>query len=71
MGEMIDMNPGMNTIQRIRQTLEDISFIYTYREDLPYDSVICRGKQGTYDEWENQKQDLYRSYNLKHWTGDW
>ena len=71
MGQMIDVNPDRNTIQHIRQTLEDIPFIYTYREELPYNSVICRDKQGTYDEWENQKRELYQNYNLKHWTGDW
>jgi hypothetical protein len=71
MGQMIDVNPGIDTIQNIRETIQGIPFVYTYREDLPHDSVICRNKQGTYDEWKEQKQDLYHNYNLKHWTGDW
>ena len=71
MGQMIDINPGIDVIQNIRETIRGMPFIYTYREDLPHDSVICRNKQGTYDEWENQKRDLYHNYNLKHWTGDW
>jgi len=63
MGEMIDMNPGMDKIESIRKTLHGMPFVYTYREELPHDSVICREKQGTYDEWKKQKQELYQDYN--------
>lgn len=71
MGEMIDMYPDMDTIQRIRKTIDSMPFLYTYRENLPYDSVICRDKPGHYDEWEHQKKELYKDYELKHWTGEW
>jgi len=71
MGKMIDMNPGIETVQNIREAIKDIPFIYTYREQLPYDSVICRNKQGNPNDWEQQKRDLYKDYELKHWTGEW
>lgn len=71
MGVMIDINPGLNVIQSIRNTIEGIPFIYTYREELPYNSVICRHKTGSYETWKTQKQELYSDYKLKHWTGEW
>lgn len=71
MGKMIDMHPDINTIQEIRETIESMPFVYTYREELPYHSVICRNKQGHYDTWKKQKQELYKDYELQHWTGDW
>jgi hypothetical protein len=71
MGKMIDMHPDINTIQEIRETIKSMPFVYTYREELPYYSVICRNKQGHYDTWKKQKQELYKDYELQHWTGDW
>jgi len=70
-GKIIDMNPGINIIENIRENIKSMPFLYTYREELPYNSVICRGNQGHYDDWEMQKRKLYFQYDLKHWTGDW
>jgi len=71
MGKMIDMYPDEDTISSMKEVLSSMPFVYTYTEELPYHSVICRNKQGHYDEWANQKKELYKNYELKHWTGEW
>ncbi len=70
-GTMIDINPGIEKFAYIRQVIETIPFIFTYREELPYNSIICREKKGTYDDWVFQKKKLYHDSGLKHWTGEW
>jgi hypothetical protein len=70
-GSMIDMNPGINKFNYIREEISHMPFILTYREDLPYSSIICREKTGDYEEWKRQKIELYHECGLNHWTGDW
>jgi len=72
MGEMIDSNPGIEVFDRIRKTIDQIQFLRTYREEVPYNTFLFRQNRATevFDH-EQEKRKFYASYNLKHWTGDW
>jgi hypothetical protein len=70
-GTMIDINPDIKQFQYIRETISQYPFIVTYREELPYDSIMYKEDNGVYDEWEKQKRKLYHDFGLKHWTGEW
>lgn len=69
-GSIIDLNPGVEVFEQLRAVVEKHPNIRTYREDLPYNSVLYRGPNEG-DLWEQEKRTLYRDYNLKHWTGEW
>ena len=68
---MIDINPDIKQFQYIRETISQYPFIVTYREELPYNSIMYKEDNGVYDEWEKQKRKLYHDFGLKHWTGEW
>lgn len=72
MGEMIDSNPGVEVFERIRKTIAGTPFLRTYREDVPYNTLIFRLDRAieSFDH-EMEKRKFYASYGLKHWTGDW
>lgn len=77
-GEIIDSNPGKEMFDRMRLIMDSHEFLKTFREDGPYNTVCYQdGRNGiradgikTID-WEMQKRDLYKSNNIKHWTGEW
>jgi mannosyltransferase OCH1-like enzyme len=70
LGEIVDVNPGAETFNQIRNELDKIPFIKTYRETSPYDTMIYQSEATPFDH-EEQKRDFYAKSNLKHWTGDW
>jgi mannosyltransferase OCH1-like enzyme len=70
MGETINTNPGKDVLEAIRETIKTASFIKTYREDPPYDTIVYRNDTLGLD-WEQEKRKFYAESGLKHWSGDW
>lgn len=77
-GQMIDTNPGQERFDQIRDAISKCDFILTYKENVPYDTIIYKHdpesfKKGNSVETDFLKirQEFYRSYNIKHWTGKW
>jgi mannosyltransferase OCH1-like enzyme len=70
MGETINTNPGKDVFEAIRETIKTASFIKTYREDPPYDTIVYRNDTLGLD-WEQEKRKFYAESGLKHWSGDW
>lgn len=68
-GEMINTNPGVEKFNEMRNYLEKIPFIKTYRESPPNDTVVYRGEKIV--DWENLKRQFYAESNIKHWSGEW
>lgn len=72
MGEMIDINPGKYAFQLIRKQINDHSFIQTYDEKPPYDTILYRSRLDEEQiDHEYEKRQFYKESKLKHWTGDW
>lgn len=68
-GKRVDTNPGVEFFNDFRKHVKDIPFISTYREDPPYDTIIYRN--GITEGHEQMKRDLYKDFNMSHWTGEW
>jgi hypothetical protein len=68
-GEMINTNPGVEKFTEMRKHLEQITFIKTYREHPPHDTIVYKGN-GDMD-WEKLKKEFYAEANIKHWSGEW
>jgi len=71
MGEMMDTNPGLEKFETIRAKIATIPFMRTYREDPPGHTLLYRGRDVTYGEWESMKRSFYAKSGLKHWSGEW
>lgn len=69
MGEMINTDPGEDVFKIIRDKIEQASFLQTYRENIPYKTMVFRGEVD-FDH-EAEKRKLYADYGLRHWSGDW
>lgn len=70
LGEMINTDPGPETFRRIRNKIEQSSFIKTYRETHPYDTICYKGDVSM-QAWETMKRKFYANSGVKHWTGEW
>jgi mannosyltransferase OCH1-like enzyme len=68
-GEIINTNPGVEKFTEMRKHLEQITFIKTYREHPPHDTIVYKGN-GDMD-WEKLKKEFYAEANIKHWSGEW
>jgi len=69
LGEIVNTNPGADTMDRIRNKISELPFAKTYREIPPNDTIVYKGNIG--DELEVQKRDFYAKEGVKHWTGEW
>lgn len=68
-GEMVNTDPGVEKFQMLRDKIDSIPFVSTYRE-VPYDDMLVyRGDKGSELEWI--KRDFYAKEGIRHWTGDW
>ena len=70
MGEMINTNPGKEVFEEIRTKILETDFIKTYRETSPLDTIVYRD-DGVIKNHEEMKRELYKEYNMKHWTNEW
>jgi mannosyltransferase OCH1-like enzyme len=71
-GEMINTNPGEKKFNEIRNKIKESSFIKTYCETSPHDTIIYKHKDGDEKlDLEVLKRQFYASENIKHWTNEW
>ena len=77
-GEIINTNPGQEKFTELREIISKSGFILTYKENVPYDTIIYKHNLDTFKQgnsvetdFEKIKQEFYSSYNVKHWTGEW
>lgn len=75
LGEIIDVNPGIEIFTEIRKALDSYKFIKTYREEPPYDTLIYKYDPKKFDlgssipmSWADYKRQFYRESGVKHWT---
>jgi hypothetical protein len=68
-GTLINTNPGLEIMNDIRKKISELSFVKTYREDPPNNTIVYHGND--IDNWENTKRDFYAQSSVKHWTGEW
>ena len=69
-GQTLNTSPGKEAFDQIRDHISKISFIKTYRETPPYDTMLYKGDV-TPEGWETMKRKFYADNNIKHWTGEW
>jgi mannosyltransferase OCH1-like enzyme len=71
-GFMIETSAGPVVFNEIRKELSKHSFIRTYREDPPYNTVLYRleNERINFDH-EEMKRNFYALSGLKHWTNEW
>jgi hypothetical protein len=68
MGYMIDVDPGPEIFEKIRQQLSYHSFIKTYKESLPNDTIVFKFDPNTFQLGNGQsKLDFYQEFNVVHW----
>ena len=71
-GKIIDVNPGSAVFSQIREQLVNTSFISTYIESPPYNTILYRRESAQVDfDHEAMKRDFYAASNIKHWTNEW
>jgi hypothetical protein len=68
-GKMINTGDGKEAFDFIRNKIDDIPFIKTFREVPFNDMITYKGSDG--DLLEEIKRDFYAKEGVKHWTGDW
>jgi mannosyltransferase OCH1-like enzyme len=70
LSEVVESNPGVEVMDRLRGRIGDISFISTYREEPWRDSILFRGGV-EYDgiDYELEKRRMYEEFGMDHWTG--
>lgn len=69
-GKSIDSNPGEKIFTKIVTEIGKNKDILVFEENLPYETFLYRGERID-EDWETSKKQLYKEYNLKHWTGKW
>ena len=70
LGESIDINPGKEVMNDLRNMLEQSGFIKTYREYPPYNTGLFKSEVKPFDH-EVEKRKFYAETNTTHWTGHW
>lgn len=68
-GEQADTNPGIEFFNSFRKIVKENPFLITYREDPPYNTILYQN--GISEGHEKMKKDLYKEFNMSHWTGEW
>jgi hypothetical protein len=68
-GEVIDINPGLEKFDMLRNLIAQHSWMRTYREIRHNDMIVYRGPLG--DELETMKRSFYAQEGVRHWTGEW
>lgn len=71
-GQMIQHSPDFKTFEVLREVLSQFSFIKTYQEKPPYDTILYRKENGIVEfDHEIEKRNFYAQCNLRHWTNEW
>ena len=69
-GQMINSDPGAEVFDQIRNTINQIPFLKTYRETSVGD-LITNKSDLTFDQYEIIKRKFYADFGVPHWTGEW
>lgn len=71
-GKEMCIESGSHNFNEMRNILNEVDFIETYREVPPLHSIIYRPelKQINFD-YHIEKKKFYQQYNIKHWTNVW
>lgn len=69
-GKLIDTNPGEKVFTNIVTEIKKNKDVLVFEENPPYQTFLYRGERID-EDWETSKRQLYKEYNLKHWTGEW
>jgi hypothetical protein len=74
-GEIINTDPGLEKFAMLRQLIQQIPFVKTYKEYPPYDTIIYKHDaaefktvDGLIKPWNLYKKDLYVSSGIGHWS---
>jgi hypothetical protein len=71
-GKMINVDPGKDRFDLIRESMSRAGFIRTFEEDSPIQTVTFRNPHGlTADQHESLKRSLYSLSGTRHWTDEW
>ena len=68
-GEMVNTDPGVEKFTEMRNIMEKIPFIKTYREHPPHDTLFYRSENNL--DWEKLKREFYAEANIRHWSNEW
>lgn len=78
LGEEINSGPEKIIMERIFQKINQSSFMMSVIENPPYHTFVYRHNINEFrfgdrniNEWQDIKEDFYKRYNVKHWTGAW
>ena len=69
-GKYIDINPGDDIMEQMREKILSTNFIVTYKENPPYDTITYSSKEIPFDH-EQEKRNFYKESGLRHWTNEW
>ena len=69
-GVQMNSNPPKEEFERMRNSIQKVDFLDTYREDPPYNTFVFRDESVSFDH-ETEKRKLYSEFNLNHWTKEW
>lgn len=69
LGTIVDVSPDKQLFNDIRSYINSSSFMYSYREHPPLNTIIY--KSNNFINHESMKRDFYKYNNIKHWTGEW
>lgn len=70
-GRIIEVRPGIELMDQLRQTIQSSGFMHTFRENSIYDSFLFRlqDNQWIFDH-EAEKKKFYKNSTVSHWTGE-
>ena len=68
-GVAISSDPGVETFEKIRQKLSQLTFIKTYRETPPNDTMVFRFDPNTWRAGNGKdKLEFYAEFGVRHWV---
>ena len=69
-GDIVESNPGVEMMGRLREVIAGMSFCKTYREEPWRDTLFFRGG-AEYEgvDYELEKRRMYEEFGMDHWTG--
>lgn len=70
LGELVNTNPGKEKFDQLVDKINQSSFIKTFRENQPRETVLYQGDLD-YDTWVQHKKHFYSQYHIQHWTKEW
>lgn len=71
-GKEIHIDSGSERFKEIRDMLDKVDFIETYREVPPLHSIIYRPELKQIDfDYDIEKKHFYQQHNARHWTNVW